>query len=535
MARFAVSLVVAGLLAGIATAATVTGTPRADRLVGTPKADRIDGRGGNDTLLGLGGPDFLLGGPGLDRIDGGAGDDSIPAHGDETRDRIRCGGGNDIVTADQADVVSADCEVVSRQISRDTTTDPIGQHATEVEPDSFAFGSTIVSVFQVGRVSEGGSVAIGYATSTDGGRTWSSGLLPGVTRSSPQPGVAERASDPVVAYDAVHATWLAATLVISAGTKSFHLDVSRSADGLSWSAPLHAVSAGEGDLDKEWIACDNGASSPFRGRCYLTYFDVAAGDLRTTFSDDGGTTWSTPVASTPRPPRGFGFNGAQPLPLPDGTLVVVYTSFADPGFGPSEIQATRSTDGGSTFSAPVRVASFDMLAIPSVRTFALASAETDASGRMFVAWEGCLGVGCTPSRILLSTSLDGLTWTEARAVTTGPATVGHFLPGLGANPAASGSLTLVYHSIPDRCAGDSTCPGIDVYTQSSADGGDSWTKPQRLTAEPIALGWIPRTRLGLMLADYVSTSYVRGKPVSVFVLAAEGGPGRFRQAVFAHR
>jgi hypothetical protein len=74
-----------------------------------------------------------------------------------------------------------------------------------------------------------------------------------------------------------------------------------------------------------------------------------------------------------------------------------------------------------------------------------------------------------------------------------------------------------------------------MFTQSSTDGGASWTKPQLLTAEPIALEGIARTRLGLMLADYVSTSYVRGRPVSVFVLAAERIAGKFRQAVFAHR
>jgi hypothetical protein len=38
-----------------------------------------------------------------------------------------------------------------------------------------------------------------------------------------------------------------------------------------------------------------------------------------------------------------------------------------------------------------------------------------------------------------------------------------------------------------------------------------------------------------MLADYVSTSFVRGRPVSVFVLASARVNGRFRQATFAYR
>ena len=218
----------------------------------------LDGRGGKDTLLGLTGADVILGGPGRDTIAAGKGDDRVPAHGDGTRDRVACGPGRDIVTADATDVVQRDCEVVSRQVSADLTSDPIGQHATQAEPDSFAFGSTVVAVVQVGRVFEGGAVAIGFATSRDGGATWKAGLLPGLTDSSPRPGPADRASDPVVVYDAAHGTWLAATLGISEREASYHLYVNRSPDGLTWSAPVAAVTGPTGDLDKEWITCDNG-------------------------------------------------------------------------------------------------------------------------------------------------------------------------------------------------------------------------------------------------------------------------------------
>jgi RTX calcium-binding nonapeptide repeat (4 copies) len=532
--RLAVTVAAAALVTGLASAATVTGTSAGDVLTGTPRADVLDGRAGKDTIAGLGGADFILGGPGRDIVDAGAGDDRIPAHGDGLRDATRCGAGIDIVTADAVDVVSRDCEVVSRQISSDRTSDPTGQHATQVEPDTFAFGSTVVSVFQTGRVVEGGAVGIGFSTSRDAGATWKSGLLPGVTDSSPRPGSGDRASDPVIAYDAVHGTWLAATLGIS--TSSYFFYVNRSSNGLAWSAPVAAVTGPVGDLDKEWITCDNEAASPFRGYCYLSYFHVRSGEIRTTTTTDGGLTWSQPVASSPVPPQGLDFNGAQPLVLPNGTLIVVYTAFADPRSGArSEIQATRSTDGGASFSAPVRAALFSTAAIPAMRTFALASAEVDAAGRMYVAWEGCPGDSCSASRIVMTTSVDGVTWTPAQSVTAGGSGVDHFLPGIAANPAAAGRLALVFHSIPDDCANLPACPGIDVFQTTSKDGGRTWSKQQRLTAEPIALGSIAHTRSGLMLADYVSTSYVRGRPVSVFVLASPRVNGRYRQAAFAYR
>ena len=537
MRRLAVVLAASASVAGLASAATVTGTPRADVLTGTPRADVLDGRGGKDTISGLAGADVLMGGPGRDTISGGKGDDRIPAHGDLTRDRVACGPGRDVVTADAADIVPAGCEVVSRQLSVDRTTDPIGQHATHAEPDTFAFGSTIVSVVQVGRVFSGGAVAIGYATSRNAGATWKAGLLPGLTDSSPRPGPAERASDPVITYDVEHGTWLAATLGISERTSSYHLYVNRSPDGLAWSAPISAVSSRPGDLDKEWITCDNGAASPFRGNCYLSYFHVSSGEIRTTTSSDGGLTWGTPVASSPVPPQEFDYNGAQPVVLPNGTLVVVFTAFGDSRVGArSELLATRSTDGGASFSAPVRVAPVSTASIPAMRTFALSSAEVDAAGRIYVSWDGCPTSGaCSASRILLTSSLDGIAWTPAQAVTTGSTAVDHFMPGIGASPATAGRLALVYHSIPDDCANVPTCPGIDVFHTTSRDGGRTWSRQQRLTAEPVALAWIARTRLGLMLADYVSTSFVGGRPVSVFVLAAQRVNGRFRQAWFAYR
>src|SRR5439155_9360126 len=76
---------------------------------------------------------------------------------------------------------SAPAIVTLVNLSTDTFTNSTSQHATEVEPGSYAFGSTIVAAFQVGRISGGGAADIGYAMSNDGGTTWQSGLLPGLT------------------------------------------------------------------------------------------------------------------------------------------------------------------------------------------------------------------------------------------------------------------------------------------------------------------------------------------------------------------
>jgi hypothetical protein len=151
---------------------------------------------------------------------------------------------------------AARANVTVTQVSQDIFTDTQAQHNTEVEPDTFAFGSTIVSAFQVGRVFGGGSSDIGWATSTDGGATWTHGYLPGITTNVG--GTFGQASDASVAYDAKLNVWLISSLGLSGSA----VDVltSRSTDGgLTWSNPVVTAT---GSNDKNWIVCDDTSSSP---------------------------------------------------------------------------------------------------------------------------------------------------------------------------------------------------------------------------------------------------------------------------------
>jgi hypothetical protein len=82
-------------------------------------------------------------------------------------------------------VGGAQANVPLTRVSADPYTNTTSQHATEVEPDTFAFGNTVVAAFQVGRFFDGGATNIGFVRSGDGGRTWDApGFLPGMTFSS---------------------------------------------------------------------------------------------------------------------------------------------------------------------------------------------------------------------------------------------------------------------------------------------------------------------------------------------------------------
>src|SRR5260370_32849555 len=157
--------------------------------------------------------------------------------------------------------------VTLTQISSDPFTIGPGQHATEVEPHVFAFGATEVAAFQTGRIVGGGGTAIGWATSTDSGNTWTHGFLPGLT-SGNGGGPYSAASDPAVAFDAKHGGWMMGSLPI-ASFSTPAVVVSRSTDGgFTWDNPV-SVGGNVSSSDKSWIVCDNTSTSPFYGNCYV--------------------------------------------------------------------------------------------------------------------------------------------------------------------------------------------------------------------------------------------------------------------------
>ena len=317
-----------------------------------------------------------------------------------------------MVVAERIDRVAADCEVLSLQLSRDSTVNPQSQHETQVEPDSFSFGSTIVTLFQSGRNESGGAAAHGWATSTDAGVTWRSGLLPGLVDETPGGGPFGAVSDPVVAYDAVHRVWLASSLAVETSNV---LTINRSPDGRAWEPPVIAAADEAEHYDKQWLACDNGRSSRFRGRCYLAYYDVEANRIAVRRSTDGGRTWSAAVPTPADGTLGSSVNGAYPIVRPDGSLVLAFTiSSLFTVSDLNEIGVVRSVDGGLTFTGPIRLGSFPEDSFTGVRAPPLVTGDVDARGRVYVAWSDCrFRDDCSGTDIVLARSDNGVNWARS--------------------------------------------------------------------------------------------------------------------------
>jgi hypothetical protein len=458
--------------------------------------------------------------------------DRIATQYNGSPDVIRCGRGPDIVTADRGDVVGTDCEVVSVQLSRDPYSSDFAQHETQVEPSSFAVGRTIVSAFQMGRLANGGALGIGFATSGNGGRTWHTGQLPSLTLFSTPAGSFDRASDPVVAYDAAHRVWLIATLGANLNEET-EVAVSRSRGGISWSRPISVTGRIVGDFDKEWIACDNSRRSRFRGRCYVAFMDFSTNQILTSRSTDGGLHWSAPVRVSVASPLMALVNGVQPVVRPDGALVMPFAVFSGlEAVGSNEISSLRSADGGLTFRGPTKVADLAELDVPGMRSAPLPSAAVGGDGTVYVAWADCsFYSACDVSGIALVRSRDGISWSEKEVIPTGGSrTIDRFLPALAAQ---GPRLALTYYTIPHPVGCDYSCRGlVDAWFVGSADN-KAWSRPQRLTTRSMRYSWIPSGGTGRMIGDYVGTSFVAGRPMPIVPIASPPVGGRYRQAIFA--
>jgi hypothetical protein len=412
------------------------------------------------------------------------------------------------------------------QVSTDPFSNAGSQHMTEVEPQIFANGSTIVAVFQQGRIFGGGSSDIGFATSLDGGATWQQGSLPGLTiwvGGSRYQSV----SDPSLSYNAAFGLWEVVSLPVGNGNREVFL--SRSADGLNWDDPITVYQAFSGSFDKTWISCDNWPTSPFFGNCYIEWDDVGSGGvILMTTSSDGGASWGTPVATAG---RASGLGG-QPLAQPSGRVVVPYANFG------GNIRAFFSDDGGNSWGAPVIVANVNEHNVAGgIRDADLPSAAIDGDGALYVVWGDCrFRTACHSNDIVITSSADGETWSQVARIPIDDvaSNADHFLPGLGADRnsfSPNVGLAIVFYYYPQANCSASTCQ-LTVGFITSSDGGQSWTDPVDVGG-PMLVNWIASTSSGRMVGDYFSAFYTDdGVPHPIFG-AATPPLGMLFQSMFS--
>ncbi|WP_139230021.1 sialidase family protein [Nocardioides terrae] len=240
-----------------------------------------------------------------------------------------------------------------------------------------------------------GDGTCGAAYSLDRGRTWNDSTVPNsFTRGQ---GANARqywqaGGDTSVAWDTRGNAYLSCQL-FNRGTvassdpdqsSSFVVFRSTGNNGASWNFPGRYTAASfdpagaAGVLeDKELMTVDASLSSPFRDRVYITWTEFAADGtayIYETHSSDYGETFSPRVlvsSDSAMCPTTFGVPTPQgrcnenqysdPFTGPDGALYVAWSNFNNAVTGTdnrNQVLLAKSTDGGTTFSAPVKVSDY---------------------------------------------------------------------------------------------------------------------------------------------------------------------------------
>jgi hypothetical protein len=337
------------------------------------------------------------------------------------------------------------------------------QRGAETEPHlAVAPDGTLLAAWHQDRRTTGGSMALGVARSSDGGRRWRRVRVPGVTACPVQGG--EATSDPWLSVGGDGTAYLASLPGRrDRGRLETNVVVNRSTDGgRTWSEPVTVSTDREGN-DKETLT-----AHPRRaGVAYVVWTKNGVGAM---FSRtiDGGATWSPPLAV----PGGSTLIDVRLTVLLDDTLVLTAISEAYR----RDVVALRSSDDGATWSAPARVAMTDRREPAdadnrrrTLRTSLLHSPALAVDGRLHVAFP--VGAG-SRGGVYLSTSADGSAWSGARRVARGAAVV----PVLAAH--ADGRLALSWYDVKRNRRGARGVPARFV-TAISADGGQRWRSRPR--------------------------------------------------------
>jgi len=193
------------------------------------------------------------------------------------------------------------------------------------------------SHFAIGASNDSLQSGTGVYATRDGGKTWIARDLPLGLSSCCDPGVAYGADG--TAY------------FINLGFDAFHIMKSTN-NGQTWQRMTDIVPPD----DRTNIVVDNGSTSPFKGRVYVTYTDFgttgATNEIKLYYSDDGAVTWTGPVNVSHTGQAGLPYpQSSQPRVADDGTVYVGYQYYPDGTYSSAQDRIAKSTNGGVSFAA----------------------------------------------------------------------------------------------------------------------------------------------------------------------------------------
>lgn len=366
----------------------------------------------------------------------------------------------------------------------------------------------LLATFQDGRYSDSGAISCGYAVSRDGGLTWTRGLVPNL--GTVVGGRFARATDPVAGAGPDGELYLQALATTTGSFAQASIVVGRSTDsGATWNTPVNVYNAPNSLTapDKNWLAVNDYPGSANSGRLVSTWTNFVSNTTGTligtpllaSVSNDRGETWSTAVNITP---DGSSNQGSQPVFLPDGSLLVVYTTVIElTNTIRYSISCKRSLDGGRTFPATANtvvgpVTGWDD---PTLRDGIYLPSATVArqTGEIFVSYVAL--VDTTPRIFVTRSQNRGATWSTPVIASDQPTGISVMNPAVAVSPDGR-TVSVVF--VDKRNAPDGR-NFIDHYAALSFDGGVTWQPNVRLSDQISDIRFGPVTGRGIMLGDYL--------------------------------
>jgi hypothetical protein len=348
--------------------------------------------------------------------------------------------------------------------------------------------------------------------STDGGATWGQTNLP-------LQGSDSFHSDPTVDWTSDGTAW-STTIGIAGNTLQMRFYKSTD-NGATWTFDA-TFSGSQTSADKQLMWVDHSATSPFKDNIYTIWHNGNPAYMNRRTGPAGS--WGAPVQVSGSETTGTGIGGD-----------VKTNAFGDvfgfwPDTGSRGLYVVKSTNGGASYGAAVRIATaFDGydIGVPAMnnrRALIYASGgayRTAAKNLVYAAWTDLTGAaGCASganepgsntastckSRIWFARSTDGgATWLPAVMINNQASLNDQFNQALVVDE-TSGAIEVMYY---DTVA-DAGRKKVDVWQRSSFDDGVTWTAPVKVTSAQTD-ETVAGADSGNQFGDYNSFSGISGQ------------------------
>lgn len=245
------------------------------------------------------------------------------------------------------------------------------------------------------------------------------------------------------------------------------------------------------------------------GRVYLTF---AAGDtIGAARSTDGGATFSTPVTLPPAGKLALGMRRGPRIAATSQAVVVAAIAGARGGGADGDVVLYRSTDGGTTWDAPIVVND-----VPGAAREGMHGLAANEAGVVAVAW---LDLRATGTRVYVAVSRDhGATWSADTLAYASPS--GSVCecchPSVAVAP--NGRIVVLFRNHREGAR--------DMYVVESGDGGATFGPAKKQGQETWPLQACPMDGGGVAATDTAtSAAWRRDDTVYLTTTGAPAGGG----------